>query len=85
MPREIGDGNHFAEVSRGARAADPEAAAAIGLGRGAIVVLVHSGSRGLGAALADAWADHPLRCDDRASYLGELAGASGLRARTASS
>lgn len=71
----IGGGNHFAEVSRAARPVDLVAASAIGLGRDAIVVLVHSGSRGLGAALADAWADLPLRGHDRARYLGELAGA----------
>lgn len=49
----IGGGNHLAEVSRAARPTDPQTAA-IGLGRDAVVVLMHSGSRALSTALADA-------------------------------
>ena len=71
----IGGGNHFAEIARVGRVLDTEAAAAIGLGRDALVVLAHSGSRGLGTALADAWAMRPVRGGDRDRYLGELAGA----------
>ena len=40
-----------------------------------MVVLAHSGSRCLGAALAATWAMRTLRGDDRDRYLGELAGA----------
>jgi release factor H-coupled RctB family protein len=71
----IGGGNHFAEVSRIGRVLDPAAGEAIGLSRNALVVLVHSGSRGLGAALAAAWGTQVVSGDDRARYLGELAGA----------
>ena len=71
----IGGGNHFAEVSRVERVDDPDAAARIGLERGAALVLVHSGSRGLGGALASRWATRPLDGDDRDRYLAELAGA----------
>ncbi|MCW5808796.1 MAG: RtcB family protein, partial [Deltaproteobacteria bacterium] len=71
----IGGGNHFAEVSRAARPVDAESAAALGLERDSIVALVHSGSRGLGTALAEAWGMRALRDGDRERYLGELAGA----------
>jgi release factor H-coupled RctB family protein len=71
----IGHGNHFAEIARVGRVLDPEAGAAVGLVRDAVVVLAHSGSRGLGAALADTWGTRILRGGDLAGYLGELAGA----------
>jgi release factor H-coupled RctB family protein len=71
----IGGGNHFAEIARVGRVLDTDAGAAIGLARGAVVVLAHSGSRGLGAALAETWSTRILRGDDRDRYLGELAGA----------
>jgi release factor H-coupled RctB family protein len=71
----IGGGNHFAELARVGRVLDPEAGARIGLVRDAVVAVAHSGSRGLGAALHDAWGIQALRGDDRARYLGELAGA----------
>ncbi len=44
----LGSGNHFIEVQRVDALTDREAAAAYGLRRGEAVVLVHSGSRGLG-------------------------------------
>jgi tRNA-splicing ligase RtcB len=44
----VGSGNHFIEVQRTERIFDSEAAAAYGLERGRITVLIHSGSRGLG-------------------------------------
>jgi release factor H-coupled RctB family protein len=71
----IGGGNHFAEVSRVGRVLDVEAAATLGLAKDALVVLAHSGSRGLGTALAETWGTRVLRGDDRDRYLGELAGA----------
>ena len=71
----IGGGNHFAEVSRVERVLDTDAAAALGLARHAVIVLAHSGSRGLGTALGEAWGTRPLRGDDLATYRGELAGA----------
>lgn len=71
----IGGGNHFAEISRAGRVLDDDAGASIGLCRDAVVVLAHSGSRGLGTALAATWGTRVLRGDDRDRYLGELAGA----------
>jgi tRNA-splicing ligase RtcB len=44
----LGSGNHFAEVQYVEEIADAEAAHAFGLSQGQIVVLVHTGSRGLG-------------------------------------
>jgi release factor H-coupled RctB family protein len=67
----IGGGNHFAELSEVERVVDGPAARRIGLTRGAAVVLVHSGSRGLGALLADRWVE---LSGDPAPYLAELEG-----------
>lgn len=47
----IGGGNHFAELLRRKEVHDPEAFQSLGLDENALVLLVHSGSRGLGEAL----------------------------------
>jgi tRNA-splicing ligase RtcB len=44
----IGAGNHFVEVEQVEEIFDPAAAAAFGLQRGQLTVLIHTGSRGLG-------------------------------------
>ncbi|MEZ4241193.1 MAG: RtcB family protein [Myxococcota bacterium] len=44
----LGSGNHFVEVQRVDEVLDPEGAAAMGLAAGQAVVLIHTGSRGLG-------------------------------------
>src|SRR4051812_5843453 len=44
----VGSGNHFIEVQRIEQVFDADAAAAMGLAEGAVTVLIHSGSRGLG-------------------------------------
>jgi tRNA-splicing ligase RtcB len=44
----LGSGNHFLEVQYVERIFDPQAAQALGLHENEIVVLIHSGSRGLG-------------------------------------
>jgi tRNA-splicing ligase RtcB len=44
----LGSGNHFLEVQVVERIDDPEAARTMGLEEGNIVVMIHSGSRGLG-------------------------------------
>ncbi|MCA9492865.1 MAG: RtcB family protein, partial [Myxococcales bacterium] len=67
----IGGGNHFGELSEVVSVVDAPAAARIGLRRGSAVVMVHSGSRGLGRMLAGRHA-HPLT--DPAAYLEELEG-----------
>jgi release factor H-coupled RctB family protein len=64
------------ELSRVDQLADREAARNLGLSRDALVVLAHSGSRGLGGALHDAWAGGELTDPtDQAAYLAQLAGA----------
>lgn len=44
----LGSGNHFLEIQWVERIEDPAAARAFGLEEGQVVVLIHSGSRGLG-------------------------------------
>ena len=44
----LGSGNHFLEVQVVEEVFDEQAAAAMGLARGAVAVMMHSGSRGLG-------------------------------------
>ena len=44
----LGSGNHFLEVQHVQRVFEPDIAQALGLYEGEIVVLIHSGSRGLG-------------------------------------
>jgi len=44
----LGSGNHFIEIQRVADILDSEAAEAFGLHKGQILVMIHSGSRGLG-------------------------------------
>ena len=44
----LGSGNHFIELQRVERVDEPLCAAAYGLGEGAVTILIHSGSRGLG-------------------------------------
>jgi release factor H-coupled RctB family protein len=46
----VGGGNHFCELQGVLELADAVAAARIGLEKGSLALLVHSGSRGLGAA-----------------------------------
>jgi tRNA-splicing ligase RtcB len=48
----IGSGNHFVEVDRVDRIFHPEAASAFGLESDRLVVLIHTGSRGLGHQVA---------------------------------
>ncbi len=49
----VGSGNHFVEVGFVADVHDEPAAAAFGLRPGAITVMIHSGSRGLGYQVCD--------------------------------
>ena len=58
----LGGGNHFIEVQVVARVFDVELARTLGLAEGAITILVHTGSRGLGHQVC---ADH-VRVMDRA-------------------
>jgi len=71
----IGGGNHFAEISRVDRIADRARARALGLFRDAQVVLVHTGSRALGAALHARYAGATLEGGAIEAYLADLRGA----------
>lgn len=74
----IGGGNHFLELGRVAEVYD-SAADRMGLKRGNLAILAHSGSRGLGRALAERWASTELTDDSEDGalddYLSDLAGA----------
>lgn len=70
----VGGGNHFVELGEFGRPDDREAAKRLGL-RG-FAVMAHSGSRGLGGALAARWAGAELTDPaEQAAWLADLAGA----------
>jgi len=71
----VGGGNHFVEIARAMEVRDEAAAAALGLVPGALCVVAHSGSRGLGEALGRRWGCAELSGEAIWAYLGELAGA----------
>src|SRR5512132_1455509 len=71
----VGGGNHFVEIARVSEVRDAVAAAAMGLARDALVVVAHSGSRGLGGELARRWGEGALTGEAMATYLADLAGA----------
>lgn len=58
----LGSGNHFCEVQKVDHIFDQEAAGALGLFQGQVVVMIHTGSRGLGHQIATDY----LRLMDRA-------------------
>jgi tRNA-splicing ligase RtcB len=49
----LGAGNHYVEIQEVAEIFDQRAASVMGLSRGQIVVMIHTGSRGLGYQVAD--------------------------------
>ncbi|MEA2564325.1 MAG: hypothetical protein QOH06_5829 [Acidobacteriota bacterium] len=69
----IGSGNHFLEIQRVERVFDAAAAEALGLYKGQIVILIHTGSRGLGhqvctdyvRAMDEVMARHGIKLPDR--------------------
>ena len=61
----LGSGNHFCEVGIVDEIYDEAAAAAFGLRKGAVTVLIHSGSRGLGYQVCDDSLRSMLRAADR--------------------
>jgi release factor H-coupled RctB family protein len=71
-----GGGNHFLELARVDAIEDGELARAQDLRSGALVVLAHSGSRGLGGLLHAAWAGKVLESPEaQQRYASQLAGA----------
>lgn len=74
----IGGGNHFLELGEVSTAHDKDRAKNAGFSRGALVVLAHSGSRGLGGWLASRWPADPaeaLQDEALAAFSSDLAGA----------
>jgi len=71
----IGSGNHFAEITRVDAIRDERAAEAMGLEKGCLVALVHTGSRGLGHQIARRYGEAALTGEAIDVYLGDLAGA----------
>ncbi|MEZ5100895.1 MAG: RtcB family protein [Thermoleophilia bacterium] len=81
----VGSGNHFVELQRVDAVLDAAVAAAFGLARGQLTVLIHSGSRGLGhqvctdhvAAMDAALARHAIVLPDRQLACAPLASPEG--------
>lgn len=69
----IGSGNHFVEIQRVETIYDPEAAEALGLWKGQLTILIHTGSRGMGhqictdyvRAMDAVMARHDIKLPDR--------------------
>lgn len=61
----LGSGNHFCELGRVAEIYDPPAARAFGLEQGALTLMIHSGSRGLGYQVCDDSLRDMLRASTR--------------------
>ena len=49
----LGSGNHFLEIQEVVEIYDPETAAVFGLHKGQVVIMIHSGSRGLGHQICE--------------------------------
>jgi tRNA-splicing ligase RtcB len=64
----LGAGNHFLEIQEVAEVFEPDAAARLGIHRGQVVVMIHTGSRGLGYQV----------CDDNVKTLGAVAARYGI-------
>jgi len=71
----IGSGNHFAEITRVEKIQDERGADALGLEKGNLVALVHTGSRGLGAQIARKYGEETLTGAAIDVYLADLTGA----------
>lgn len=70
-----GGGNHFLELGEVEAVHDVDAAGRLGLARGTLVVLAHSGSRGLGGVLAERHREVLETEPEIAAWLADLAGA----------
>jgi release factor H-coupled RctB family protein len=62
----IGGGNHFAELQTVEEILDASAFRKVEMGRQQLVVLVHSGSRGLGESVLQAHVEQHGQCADSA-------------------
>ncbi len=57
----LGSGNHFLEIQVVDHIFDPQAASVFGLHEGSVVVMIHSGSRGLGYQVCDDYLEDTLK------------------------
>jgi len=64
----LGGGNHFAELQMVDEVLDPRAFKLSGLGKQQLVVLVHSGSRGLGESILRGYVEHQASGSDAESF-----------------
>lgn len=64
----LGSGNHFLEIDVVENIYDSEAAAAFGLFKGQIVLLIHTGSRGLGYQICDDYLKLLLKQEKKFGY-----------------
>jgi release factor H-coupled RctB family protein len=71
----VGGGNHFVEIARVASVPDPATAEGLGIEKGGLVVVAHSGSRSLGHAVAKRVPDRELFGEAIEAYLADLRGA----------
>jgi release factor H-coupled RctB family protein len=71
----IGGGNHFVEIARVDDVRDGAKAEMLGLQKGCLVVIAHSGSRGLGTALARRYGNATLEGSGVGAYLADVEGA----------
>lgn len=71
----VGGGNHFAEISRVDQIADEARAKSLGVSADVQVVLVHTGSRALGAHTANRYAGRTPGATEIDAYLADLQGA----------
>jgi tRNA-splicing ligase RtcB len=58
----LGSGNHFLEVQAIDEIYDEAAAAVFGLAKGQVMLMIHSGSRGLGYQVCDEYSKNMIRC-----------------------
>ena len=71
----IGGGNHFAEISKVSEIVDSEESERLGINAHSTVVVVHSGSRGVGAAVGERYGMAELSIGQHTDYMADLAGA----------
>jgi release factor H-coupled RctB family protein len=71
----IGGGNHFVEIARVDEVRDAARAEQLGLARGCLAVIAHSGSRGLGSSLGRRYGNATLEGAAIGAYLADVAGA----------
>ncbi len=61
----LGSGNHFLEIQSVDTIFDPTVAQAFGLEKGQVLIMIHTGSRGLGYQICSEYIDLGLNCADK--------------------